>query len=182
MIDPHRTRWFIAVYLMSAIALLGRVSAGGQGDQSALITPELQVLMAGWEDNFSRIRTLQASAQFRMEDARFLACKDLDDKSYPDQNASIRLWKDNARFRTDIVYDRTFDLRNNKVHYNLPYGEYIMPSVEWEQKKEDLKRKHGVVQSTLRFMQLEGKAYHYRVEAKGVRQESEKWEHCWDYW
>lgn len=147
--------------------LFGNAMAGGQGDQTTdIIPPKLQVLMAGWEDNFNRIRTFQADARLLMEDARFLACKDLDGKSYPDQNVRVSIWKDNARFRTDFVYDRTFDTRNNEVNYNLPYGEHIMTTTEWEEQKEDVKRKYGVLQTTRRFMQLEDKVYNYRVEGK----------------
>ena len=145
----------------------GRTVADAANDQAAVaIPPELEVLMAGWEDNFGRIRTFQADARLRTEDARFLACKDLDNKSYPDQNANISIWKDNANFRADIVYDRTFDIRNNKLHYHLPYGEHIMPTTDWKQQKENLKREHGILQTTTRFMQLEDKAFNYLVEGK----------------
>jgi len=171
MANQNLKRWLFIIFNVILISmLLCNVTAGSQNDKAVVVIPrELDVLMAGWEDNFNKVRTLQADVQFNMEDARFLECKDLDNKSYPDQNASIQIWKDNDRFRTDIVYDRTFDVRSNKVHYNLPYGEYIMPTTEWNQRKEELKRKHGVLETTTRFMQLEDKSYWYTVESKDFK-------------
>lgn len=80
MVDPNRMRWLISILcLMVSMMPSGTLTASGQGDQAAvIIPPELQALMAGWEDNFGQIRTLQANARSRIEDARFLACKDLD--------------------------------------------------------------------------------------------------------
>lgn len=168
MIDSSRVPWFMTIcYSMLAVMLFSNLSAGVQGDQASdLIPPKLQELIAGCENNLSQIRTLQANAQYRIEDVRFLACKDLEGKSYPDQNASISLWKDNIKLRVDTVYDRMFNTRDNTIRYNLPYGEYIMPTTEWERQKDTLKRKHGILQTTMRFMQCEGKTYKYFVESK----------------
>ena len=168
MIVKNQATYLIPVLYLILGTMLFDKTIANEADVGggAPIPTELQVLMAGWEDNFSQAHTVQAHAQLRVEDVSFKECKDLDNKSYQDQNVKMVIWKDGNIFHTDIVYDRTFDTRKNKVTYHLPYGEHIMPVKDLVENREDLYRKHGVVQTTIRFLQLKDKQYNYFVESK----------------
>lgn len=159
---------FLILCLLLATFVFEMTIANEQDAEETTIPVELQVIMAGWEDNFGKIHSINAKAQLRTDDVKFLKCKDYEGKSYKSQNSDFEIWKDGPKLRSDIVIDRTFDFDNNKVKYNLPFGEYVMPSREWAQKKEEIERKHGVTQTTLKVLRLADKQCNYFVESKDV--------------
>jgi hypothetical protein len=168
MINNRITYKFLVLYLILAALVCKETMASKTVSSEKPIPVALKLLITGWEANFSQIRSIKAQAKFRTEDVKFQYCRDLEDKTYKDQNAKIKIWKDGKKLRTDIVYDRIFNLRDYNVKYNLPYGEFAMPTREWEKKKLDITRKHGVMQTTLKMLRLTDKQCNYFVESKDV--------------
>ena len=162
----HRLRLTLAACVLLAGVLRASASEAEPSKKSGNRIPsDLQLLMKGWEANLGQVRTLQANGRLRIENKMFAACKDLDEKSYSDQRACFKIWRDGENHRVDIVYDRTFDPIKKRVNYNLPLGEYRWRAGD-AMEKERLQREHGTTQTTTRIMQVGPKLHHYLVESR----------------
>ena len=132
-----------------------------EGFDSSIPT-DVQVLMAGCEDNQQRIGPLELTMKLRVHTPNNPAV-DLDGKEYCDRNGMIVLWKDGERIREDSEFDRRFR-SDGTIAYNLPFGEHIAPRDEVD--LVSLKRQHGVMETTRRLLWNGKELYEYVDEGK----------------
>jgi hypothetical protein len=100
----------------------------------------------------------------RIEDSSFLDYPDLDGKVYGDQNATISMWADGTNIRSDVSWDRTLDLSNKRINYNLPFAEYMAPKSQVNLDK--LLRDHGITRTTRQSISMADRQLAFVPEAK----------------
>ncbi len=177
----RNTVLYFRPYCVAISILLGVVLAGdgellaqetGEAPNTA-IPVELSVLIAGSEDNISRIKSLVFEGTTVIEDDSFSIAKDLDGLTYRQQTVHTRIWKVGSCMRSDTTFDRTFDKQTGKVIYHLPYGEHMarVGTVNME----ELYRKYGTTETTYRYLQISDKDETYLYRSQGKDRGLRRW-------
>lgn len=115
------------------------------------LSTELRALSAGWKANVVRIHSLTLSGKLHIMDKSLLDYPDLDGRRFDSQTAVFSVWADKSRFRSDVSWDRTVNLTDRRLQYNLPLAEHFVPANEQVDEKAVL-RAHGTTQSTYQWI------------------------------
>lgn len=86
------------------------------------LPPDLETIVAGWEANAERIRSLSLHGTIRVDSKEYAAATDLEGKSYPGHSGQFMMVRDGDTIRIDTHFDRMFDVASGKVRYQQPYG------------------------------------------------------------
>lgn len=106
-------------------------SAGSLASDAVSLPDSVEVLVAGWEDNLSRIRTFTARAILTNESDYNEKVLDKEGKSSRKQVAHLELWRDGGKRRLDSDFDWKQG-EANKVNYSHAFVDNLKPADKTE--------------------------------------------------